>query len=99
MVMTQPERVEKVISASRISICGSVVAGLALGWTYCRMAEASKQAARRHHLFTLACETLTMAEEYVALAPTALLCSVLDDAERLRLEIRQLSTKWHVDLG
>ena len=86
------ERVEKLISASHISICGSVVVGLALGRTYCRMAgSANRVDIRRCHLLALACEALTMAEQYVEVAPPEFLGNVLEDAERLRLEIRQLN--------
>ena len=88
---SERESVEKVISASHISICGSVIVSLALGLTYCRMARSANRVdRRRRHLFALACKALTMAEEYVEVAPSELLCNVLEDAERLRLEIRQL---------
>lgn len=90
-VQSKRERVDKVISDSRIFICDSVVAQLALGRTYCEMARLATHSVKSRHLFALACEALTMAEEYVALAPPKLLSSLLDDAERLRLELRQLN--------
>ena len=88
---SERERVEKVISASHISVRDSVVARLALGQTYCKLARLADSPVKRHHLFTLACEALTMAEEYVAVAPPELLLGVLEYVQRLRLEIRQLS--------
>lgn len=68
-----------------------MAARLALGWTYCKTARLTNHPTRRSDLFTLACDTLTMAEEYVAVTPSDLLSNVLEDAERLRLELRQLN--------
>ena len=97
--MYQRDKVQEVISASRIAISDSVAARLALGWTYCKTARLTNHPTRRTDLVTLACNTLTMAEEYVAVTPSELLSDVLDDAERLRLELRQLNAKETQDYG
>ena len=77
----------------------AVIVSLALGLTYCRMARSANRVdRRRRHLLALACEALTMAEEYVEVAPSELLCNVLEDAERLRLEIRQLDANSTIPL-
>lgn len=82
---------KKSFQPARNSICDSVVVGLVLARTYCEMARFANPLVKRHHLFTLACEALTKAEVFVAAAPPEHLCSVLEEAQRLRLEIRQLN--------
>src|SRR5438105_9250166 len=94
MVIAERERVEDVISASRIAICDSVTVGLALGRTYCEMARLGNRPVSRNHLFTLACEALTIAEEYAAVAPSELLSSVLEDAERSEEHTSNSSHEW-----
>ena len=91
------ERVEEVISASCVSIRDSVVARLALARTYCETARLANCPFKRHSLFTHACEALTTAEEFVAVAPPELLCRVLEHAQRLRFQIRQLNADASLD--
>lgn len=92
-VQSKYERAEKVISASHDSICDSVLARLALARTYCQMARSVSHPMKRRRLFTQACEALAMAEDFVRVAPRELRPVVLEDAERLRFEIRRLNAK------
>jgi len=57
------------------------------------MARSANCPVQRHHLVALAGEALTMAEEYVEVAPPELLSNVSEFAKRLRLEMRQLKLK------
>lgn len=90
-VQSEREKVEEVLSASRQSMSDFVVARLVLARTYCQTARLAKHPAKRHHLFTLACEALTKAEEFVAVATPEHLYSVMEEAQRLRFDIRRLN--------
>lgn len=91
------EKAERVISASHDSICDFVLARLALARTHCEMARSVSHPRKRRRLFTHTCETLAMAEDFVRVAPPELRPAVLEDAERLRFEIRRLDAKTSPD--
>lgn len=91
------ETVEKLIAAKSDAIRDSLLVRLALARTYCQTARLAKHPAKRQHLFTLACKTLTEVEQFAAAASPKLPLAVLEEAERLRFEIRQLSADAHPD--